>query len=200
MKTFGWLGLFAAGSLAVATFGVNASAPAATPARAADSYEIDASHSAAIFSIKHFGAGNFYGRFNDIKGTFTPDGDKSTIDITVQADSIDTNNDKRDQHLKGPDFFNTKQFPTLTFKSKSVKGAKDHLEITGDFTMHGVTKSITITATHTGEGKDAWGGYRSGYEAKFKIKRADYGINYMPQGLGDDVEIIIALEGVKKKE
>jgi polyisoprenoid-binding protein YceI len=173
-------------------------------ARSADNYGIDPGHAAAIFRINHQGFSYTYGRFNKISGVFTIDKDdagKGSISVEIQAESIDTDLDKRDQHLRGPDFLNSKQFPTLTFKSKAIKKAGDNkLSVTGNFTLHGVTKSITIDVDKVGEGLNGRGEYRAGFETTFKIKRSDYGMTYGIKkggGIGDEVTIILSFEGVK---
>lgn len=122
-----------------------ASSPAAAPAPAqaaanATTYEIDDVHSAAFFRVQHLGAGQFWGRINDISGSFTTAGsgpEGVSFDITVKVDSIDTGTKKLDDHLRSPDFFNTKEFPAMTFKSTGVKKGSNGLELTGDFTMRG---------------------------------------------------------------
>lgn len=168
-------------------------------ASAAEKFKVDDVHSSVIFRINHVGAGNFYGRFNKVSGSFTIDEgspDASLIDVTVAADSLDTNNDGRDKHLKGPDFFNAKQFPELKFKSKSFKKNGDKaFDVTGDLTCHGVTKPITVKIEQTGT-SDAMG-HRSGIETMFTINRTDYGMGAMPDKLGTEVRLIVALEGVK---
>lgn len=173
----------------------------AAPAVAADTYEIDASHSTVLFRVKHLNVSYFHGRFNKLSGKIVWDEDPQKIEIAVKIDasSVDTNNEKRDQHLRNPDFFNSKQFPVITFQSTGVKKLEgDHYEVTGDLTFHGVKKSITTKFEFTGAGKDPWGGVRAGGEAVFTISRSDFGIDYMPDGLGDDVRITVAIEGVKK--
>lgn len=175
---------------------------AAVPALAMPSFKVDAVHSTVLFKVKHMNAGYSYGRFNDIDGTFSYDeknADKMSFDVTVKTESVDTGNAKRDQHLKAPDFFHAKQYPTLSFKSKKIKYLGDEtFEVVGDLTCRGVTKEITVKLMHTGESKDPRGGHRCGFETTFTIKRADYGMNYMPGGLGGDVQITVALEGVAK--
>lgn len=170
---------------------------------AADDYTIDAAHTGAVFHINHLGVSHTHGRFNDISGTLSideKDPTKNQIKVVIKADSIDTNNKKRDDHLRSPDFFNAKQFPTLEFTSKSWKKTGDKtFDVTGTFTLHGVSKEITVPVTKIGEGKDPWGGYRIGYDAKFTIKRGDYGINFMPDGLGAEVPITVSIEAIKKK-
>jgi len=169
---------------------------------AAETFEVDTVHSTVLFRIKHMNVSWFYGRFTDITGTLMVDTKKpeaSTIEIKVKTDSIQTDNEKRNAHLKSPDFFAAKQYPELTFKSTSAKSVGDGaIEMKGDLTCHGVTKPLTVTLQKVGEAKDPRGGVRAGYETKFNIKRSDFGMDFMPGGLGDDIEIIVSLEGVKK--
>ena len=170
-------------------------------AAAADNYNVDKVHSSVLFRIQHLGVSYVWGRFNDISGTFTIDEaapDKSVVDITVKTESVDTDDAKRDKHLRSPDFFIAKTFPVMTFKSTSVKSdGKDHLAVTGELTLHGVTKTVTIPVTRIGTGKDPWGGTRTGFEGELTIKRSDYGVSYMPGGLGEDVRLVLGIEGVR---
>jgi len=164
-------------------------------------YKIDGVHSAVIFKVGHLGISNTWGRFDSIEGTlkFRDSGEGAAIDITVNADSINTGDAKRDGHLKGPDFFSTKEFPTITFKSKSWKktGGATY-DVTGDLTLHGVTKSVTIPVSKVGEGKDPWGGYRIGFDGVLKFKRTDFGMNKMVGPAGDEVTLHIGIEGMRK--
>jgi polyisoprenoid-binding protein YceI len=170
---------------------------------AAESYEIDPVHSTVIFKVQHFGAGYSYGRFNTLKGSFQYDEkdlSKSNIEIAIQADSVDTGNAQRDTHLKGA-FFNAAQFPAITFKSTKVeKGDKDGLlKVTGDLTLMGVTKPVTLDVKHVGAAEDPMKSFRRGFETSLTIKRSDYGMKTMlDKNIGDEVTLIIALEGVKK--
>ena len=163
-------------------------------------YEIDPGHSSVVFCVTHFGVSKFYGRFNEISGSLNVNVDdpaSNEISIKIPAKSVDTNSKDRDEHLMGPDFFNAKEFANITFESTSVEAgeADGMFVVTGDLTMHGVTKEITIEAMHTGEGETRFG-YRTGFEAKFTVQRSDFGMSYgLPGALGDDVEIIFALEG-----
>lgn len=174
---------------------------AGTPALALDSYKLDPVHSHAMFKILHLGVGYQYGRFNDIQGTVWVDEAhpaNSKVEVVIQTASVDTKAAKRDEHLRSADFFNAKQFPTLSFKSTQVVGAgKDLYKVTGNLTLHGVTKPISLTFHKTGQGKDPWGGYRMGGEATFTVNRNDYGISFMPDGLGKDVTLMLSFEGVK---
>ena len=171
----------------------------ANVARAADNYAVDPVHSSVIFKIFHFNMAPFYGRIDAPGGKFVLDGEKSTFEIELNVDKIYTGNEKRDAHLKGPDFFNAKEFPKITFKSNSVKVQGDSgFEASGDLTVHGVTKPLTVKIEKTGQGKDPMGKERAGLAATFMVKRSDFGVNYMPQGLGDEVTLMIGIEGLKE--
>jgi polyisoprenoid-binding protein YceI len=171
-----------------------------TFAIAADTYKIDPEHSVVIYRVTHFNVGNAYGRFNDPTGTVVydkADPSKSTFTFEVKTDNVDTDNEKRDAHLKSPDFFDAKQFPTITFKSTSVKADGDNLQLTGDLNLHGVTKSITFPIKKTGETDTGKMGYRTGWEAQVDLKRSDYGMTGMQGPIGDDVHLVISFEAVK---
>ena len=186
-------------SLAITSLAITSLAIVAPSARAVgEGYKVDPVHSVVLFKVKHFGAGNYYGRFNDVSGTIvldSKDPSKSVVELQVKADSIDTANQKRDQHLKGPDFFNVKQFPIIAFKAKDVKkSGKDTYEVTGDLTLHGVTKELKIQAEHVGTGKGMEGEERAGFEASFKLKRSDFGMKFMIGPVGDEIQVIASLE------
>jgi polyisoprenoid-binding protein YceI len=177
-------------------------AVSALPARAADAYQVDPVHSAVLFRINHLGIGNIYGRFNSFSGTFAFD-DKNPADckleMEVKVDSIDSGNGMRDGHLKGPDFFAAKQFPTMSFKSTAMKALDEKTyEVSGDLTLHGVTKPLTVKVERIGSGKDPrTGSPRTGWETTFRIKRSDFGMKYLLEGVGDEVQVIVAVEGVR---
>jgi len=164
-----------------------------------ESFKVDAVHSVVLFRIKHLGVSYFYGRFNDVSGSFAVGGDGAgEVDITIRADSIDTNSEKRDGHLKGPDFFSVKQFPTITFRSrKLVHKGGDHYQATGTLTLHGVSKEITVDLERVGSGT-AMGAYRTGFEGTFTVSRSAHGMNWRPEALGDDVRLIVAIEGTRQ--
>ena len=172
--------------------------------RAAEMFKVDPVHSAVVFRIGHFNIGQIYGRFNltEQAGKFVIDQEKpenSTFEIVIEAGNIDTANQKRDDHLRSPDFFNVKQFPQITFKSTSVKSAGDNVyEVTGDLTLHGVTRPITLIVNKLGEGKDPMGNYRAGLAVEFSVKRSDYGMDFMLQGIADEVHLMIGIEGTKQ--
>ncbi|MDB5326139.1 MAG: hypothetical protein JWM57_1708 [Phycisphaerales bacterium] len=166
---------------------------------AADSFKVDPVHSSVIFSAHHAGAGYVFGRFNEVSGTFTldtADYTKSTVEAEVKTDSVDTNNDKRNAHLKSPDWFNSKQYPAITFKSTAVEKTDDTtLKVTGDLTLHGVTKSVSFPLQLTGRGEFPAGTKRAGVLAEVKVNMSDYGIKGMPGAVGDEIKLTVAFEG-----
>jgi polyisoprenoid-binding protein YceI len=180
----------------------------ASPALAADTYQLDKAHTTVGFQVRHIFT-MLGGKFQDFSGTIKVDRAKpesSSVEFTIQAASIFTNEPKRDEHLKSPDFFDVASHPTITFKSTSVKpGANNVYQVTGDLTMRGVTKSITIPVTFLGEGKDPWGNEKIGFETSTTLNRKDYGINWnktLDQGgvlVGDEVKVQVSVEANKAK-
>jgi polyisoprenoid-binding protein YceI len=171
---------------------------AAGSLRAADTYKLDPVHTSVIFRVNHFGVSYVYGRFDEASGTFSVDDKSPSFDITVNAESVDTNNKQRDTHLKSADFFSVKEFPTLTFKSTSVASSGDKkFDVTGDLTMHGVTKSITASIEFVGAA-DTKMGARAGYEAHLSVKRSDFGMDKWLPAVGDEIQVTVSLEGVKQ--
>ncbi len=179
-----------------------------TVARAADTYNVDKGHSEVSFKVKHL-LGKVPGRFNDFSGTIVFDPAKpetSSVEFAIKATSIDTANGDRDGHLRSADFFDVEKFPEITFKSTAVKVvAPNRFQVTGAFTMHGVTKTIILPVEYLGEAKDPWGNTKAGYAAETVINRKDYGIVWnksLDTGgtlLGEEVEIAINLEVGKAK-
>ncbi len=184
-----------------------AAAAAASPLFAADTYTVDKVHSDVTFQVRHF-VSKVRGSFTDFEGTIQMDPANppaSSVVFTIKAASISTRNEGRDKHLNSPDFFDTASFPEITFKStKVVPAGKDTYDVTGNFTMRGVTKQITLPVTFTGIAKDPRGGERAGFELATTINRKDYGVNFnkvLDNGslmLSDDVAVTISLETVKK--
>ncbi len=166
-------------------------------AQAGETYQVDPIHSSVHFKVSHKGAGYVFGRFNELSGTFNLDRKNpanSSVELTVKAGSVDTGFEKRDQHLASPDFFNAKQFPTITFKSTKVKPTgKETAQVTGDLTLLGKTRPVTVSVRHSGTNGDL-----AGFETTFKIKRTDWGMKFMAGPLGDEVELMVAVEGGKK--
>lgn len=167
-------------------------------------YDVDSVHSTALFRVQHAGAGLFWGRFNDVNGkvTYTPDKDEHfSFNIDIDLASVDSGNEKLDQHLKSPDFFNAKEFEKMTFKSTEVERLGQNVwDVTGDLTLNGITKKVIAVVRFTGTAELM--GRRAGFEAEFDIKRSDFEHNYGIENgaLGDKTRIIVGLEVVKAKE
>lgn len=166
---------------------------------AAETLTVDAVHSTILFRIKHLNTSLAWGRFNDMSGTWTLEGDKPSVEVLIKADSIDTANDKRDQHLKGPDFFNAKQFPDISFKSTKVtKSGDGKYLLDGMLTLRGVEKPLRLELVKTGAGVNMMARKIVGYETTFTIKRSDFGMKFLVGPLADEVLVIAAFElGVK---
>jgi polyisoprenoid-binding protein YceI len=176
---------------------------AAAPAMAAD-YKIDSdnAHASVIFKVSHLGFSWIIGRFDKFSGTFSFDDktpDASKIKVDVDTTSVDTNLALRDKHLRGVDLLDTDKYPTAAFESTSIKSSSPtKATITGNLTLHGVTKEIVIDAEHVGGGKDPWGGYRDGFTGTTKITLADFGILRNLGPATKDVELILNIEGIRQ--
>jgi polyisoprenoid-binding protein YceI len=172
------------------------------PADAAEVYEVDPAHTYVLFRVNHLGIGYSYGRLITPTGTFTVDdssGGNGTIDVQVLAENIFTGVEKRDNHLKSPDFFNAKKFKVISFKSTSFKKVSENTyEITADITLLGKTRSVNLTAIQTGIGKDPYGSFRRGFESTFTLKRSDFGMDFMLGGVSDEVQVTISVEGIRQ--
>ncbi len=168
---------------------------------AADVYTADLAHSTIAFKIKHLGISTVGGQFKDYTGKVNFDKEspeKSSVEVVVKTASVDTSSDKRDTHLRSEDFFNVAKYPTMSFKSTAVKKINDTIyEVTGNFTLLAVTKSLTVQFTDVAFGKGPKGEDRAGGETKFTIKRSDFGMNKLIGPVGDDVTIELSFEAVK---
>ena len=173
----------------------------------AQNYVIDNSHTSIIFGVSHLGYSYTYGRFNQTRGNYMLDPANpaaSQFQLLIDATSIDTNDQKRDEHLKGPDFFSVKQFPVISFQSTSVKVEKspeggEIYNISGKLTLHGVTRDVTLPVQKLGEGPGPRGNdYRSGFICKSQIKRSDYGMSNMVPHIGDEIAITVSFEGIRQ--
>lgn len=177
-----------------------------TPFISAQDYKIDTSHSAIIFGIKHMGLGNNYGRFNSFDGSISYDENNvsaSSLNVTVKAASIDTDNKKRDAHLRNADFFDAGTYPTMTFTSKSFKktSEKGVYDVTGTLTLLGTSKDISIKLTKVGQGIHFFTKKPAvGFETRFSISRKDFkfGKGRASGSLGDQVNLIVAFEALAK--
>lgn len=164
----------------------------------AETYEVDTVHTSVVFRIVHLGVAPFYGRFNKTTGSFTlQEGGTGAVEITIDATSVDTANEKRDGHLKSPDFFSVEQYPEITFKGEVKHVSGSTYEAKGTLSLHGVSKEITIPLERLGS-VEAMGAYRTGFEGSFTVKRSDYGMNWNPGALGDEVKLMLGVEGTRK--
>jgi polyisoprenoid-binding protein YceI len=181
---------------------------AAPLAAALETYDIDAVHSGINFKVRHLFT-NVPGRFGEFSGTLQYDAEKpqnSTIEIVIQAASIDTDNDRRDEHLRSADFLETETYPTITFKSTKIEPAEkaNHYKVTGEFTLHGVTRTIVIDVELLGFGEFPGMGHRGGFHAATTINRQDFGVKWnrvLDVGgavLGDEVHIECPIEVVRQ--
>lgn len=175
----------------------------------AGGWTIDPAHSSARFAIRHMMISNVNGSFGKVTGNVQYDGKnlpKANVEATIDVNSIDTNEPKRDEHLRSKDFFDAEKYPTITFKSKKVIQDKEGFKILGTLTMHGVSKDVTLDAEPMGPIVNAHGKTRTGTSATTKINRKDFGISYnaaLDNGgamVGDDVKITLDVEMVKSEE
>jgi polyisoprenoid-binding protein YceI len=175
----------------------------------AATWQIDPDHSSFQFKVRHLMVSNVKGNFTKSKGVVTIDDQDMTnmkIELTVDAASVSTDHAKRDEHLRGRDFFDVAKYPTITFVSKKViKDGPDRLKVIGDLAIHGITKEITVDVEGpTPEVKDPWGGFRRGATATTRINRKDFGLTWnraLETGgvvVGDEVNIYVEVELVKK--
>lgn len=168
---------------------------------AADEYAFDPVHSSITFKARHLDISWIHGRFNEAEGKFAidkQDPGKCRFQFSIKVDSVDTANKARDEHLRQPDYFDTKQFPTIDFRSTSVKAVKGGYEVTGDFTMHGKTKQVTLTI-EGGKEAEFMGTKRIGFSTHLQLKRSDYGFDKTQIGLiGDEALVYVDFEGARK--
>ena len=173
---------------------------AAAPTQATP-YSLDPVHSTVLFKVKHLETSWSYGRFNTIAGELSFDEQKpetSTVKCTIDVDSIDTNSKERDGHLKSPDFFSAREFPKITFKSTRVARKKEAYSVSGELTLHGVTKSVTFEMQKVGQTKAPEPiGERIGFFAVTTIKRSEFGMESYLDMLSDEVEVTLSIEGTK---
>ena len=178
-----------------------------TPTTATSTWNIDPAHSAAEFKVKHMMISNVRGKFGGISGVlhrFEADHTKSTLEVSIDASTVNTQDAQRDGHLKGPDFFHVEKFPAMTFKSTHIEKKGDGFAVTGDMMIHGVTKPVVLSVEEVSEpAKDPWGNTRIGLSATAKINRKDFGLTWntaLETGgvlVGDDVAITLDVQLIK---
>ena len=188
-----------AAALCLATTAFASTAPAPAPA---GTYKIDAAHSGAFFEVGHLGGvSRFMGRFRDLSGELVVDApEKSRVKVEVKTDSVDSNHDGLDKHLRSPDFFSAVQYPTMTFTSTGLTlNPAGEGTLAGNLTLRGVTRPVTFKLRHVGTGKGMKGEQRVGYVATGTIRRTDFGVNFgAPNAATDDVDLRINIEAVKQ--
>ena len=165
-------------------------------------YKLDPAHTAVVFIVDHLGFSKAVGSFNTVAGELSFDkdaADKSSLSVTIDTASVDTNHAKRDEHLKSPDFFNVKEFPKMTFKSTKIEKTGDKTgKLHGDLTLLGVTKPVVLDVTFNKDGVSPASKLDTvGFSARGTIKRSDFGMKYGVPNIGDDIQIIIESEAVK---
>ncbi len=181
--------------------GASILAIAAASVQAAD-YTIDsaAAHASINFRIQHLGYSWLTGRFDSFSGSFSfdesaPEG--SSVSVEIDTASVNSNLGERDNHLRSPDFLDVAAFPTATFESTSMDISGESAAITGNLTLHGVTKEIVISADYVGSGDDPWGGYRAGFVGSTTLSLADFGINFNLGPASEEVELTLNIEGIR---
>ena len=169
-------------------------------------WKLDPSHTTVEFSAKHLMITTVKGRITDVEGTIYADENdpaNSSVDVALKAATLDTRTEQRDNHLRSADFLDVENFPAITFKSTKIEGDRNEFRLTGDLTIRGVTKPITLDVTFEGQTKDPWGGERIGFSATGKIDRRDFGLTWnvlLETGgltVGNDIKINVEVEAVK---
>ena len=177
----------------------------APPLLAAETYVIDTKgmHASINFEIPHLGYSLLTGRFNRFSGKFTYDREypsASSVSVVIETGSVDSNHAERDKHLRGKDFLNSKKYPEATFVSSSFsENDSGTIEMTGDFTLNGVSRPLMIHLRKIGEGEDPWGGYRMGFSGKTSFLLTDFGIMKSLGEHSKEVVLLLNVEGVREK-
>jgi len=169
---------------------------------AAGTYAVDTVHSGVLFRVMHNNVAPFWGRFDRFSGELVVDPAEPgnySVRLTIDAESVSTGNEKRDQHLRHTDFFSVKEFPEVSFASESVvpEGSSDYL-VKGQLTLLGRTRPVTMTITRTGAGPGPRDSQLLGFEGSFTILRSDFGMDYGQGSLGDEVRVTLAIEAVRR--
>ncbi len=178
---------------------ITAVAMAASAAAQSTTGQIDPNHTAAQFSVRHLAVSTVRGAFTKVTGSAKvdpADPSKDSLEATIEAGSVDTRVEMRDKDLRSPNFLEVDKYPTITFHSKQAKVAGDgKLQITGDLTIHGITKEVVLDVEGPSAAiKDPWGNQRIGASASTKISRKDFGVNGLPAVVGDEITIAIDAE------
>ena len=186
-----------------ALFGMGAYADLSPAMAESATYEIDPGHTGLYFQVNHVGYTNMFGRFNEMSGTvvFDPDDPTSgSLELTIEANSVDTNHGERDDHLRSPDFFNTGEFPEITFTSTAIEVTGENTgTVTGDFTMLGVTNPVTMDVTFNQIAPYPFveGQTRVGFSATGLLNRTDFGMTFGSGGIGDEITLYVEVEAFR---
>jgi polyisoprenoid-binding protein YceI len=191
--------------LTIATLWLTYAAAPATGLAATENYNIDPAHTSVVFSVSHNGQSFVYGLFRQVQGQYQLDQiypANSRFRVSIPVESLDTNNAERDKHLRSADFFNSQQFPTITFDSTSVTQSRSGndvaYEITGNLTMHGVTRQVTIPLKLLDAGPGLRNDYRTGFWGQLELKRSDFDMNNLLNIVGDKIGITVSFEGIRQ--
>ena len=175
----------------------------ATAERTRTTWKIDPAHSNVGFAVRHLMITTVRGRFSGVEGIVVHDGTdpaRSSVEVIIDPATIDTREPQRDAHLRSADFFDVEKFPTLTFRSTGLEGGGERFKLSGDLTIHGVTRPVVLDVEPEGQVKDGWGGVRSGFTATTRIKRSDFGLTWnqlLEAGgvtVSDDVKISLDIQ------
>ena len=181
-----------------------------TPETSTTTWQIDPSHSEVGFSVKHLMISTVRGRFSGVQGTITIDDEdvtRSSVDVEIDASTIDTREEKRDAHLRSPDFFAVEKYPTIRFRSSRIEPlGGDRLRITGDLTIRDVTREVVLEGADEGRGRDPWGGERAGFSATGTIDRREFGLTWnqaLETGgvlVSNDIKLVVEAQAVKAQQ
>lgn len=201
---FAAAGAVAASLVGVAAFALPSEVANTSSVTRADAFAVDNTHSSVLFSVDYFDVAKFWGRFNTVEGSYIIDMDapsSSQLDISVKAESVDSNNADRDKHLRNPDFFDARNHPNIRFVAESFRAIDDDtVRATGTLTFRGKSVPLSVDLDYFGNGPDAWGNDRSGFQGAFTINRSEFGSTYGidNNALADEVTLTVAITGTRK--
>lgn len=175
------------------------------PALAAEKYEFDKAHTQILFFVSHLGFSMSEGEFLEYDGELIIDRENpenSSVDVTIQTESIDMDHEKWEEHMKNEDFFHVTEFPTMTFESTNVEVTGENTaQLTGDLTLLGTTNPVTLDVVHNKSGENPFSGkYIAGFSATGQLLRSEFGMDYGLPGIGDEVEIRLEVEAIRKDQ
>lgn len=176
---------------------------AAEQAQGPATYDVDPAHTSVYFNVEHMNISHVFGRFDEPSGTYELDaeGHPTNLEFAVAVKSVNTGNEKRDDHLRSDDFFNVEKFPTFTLKSTTIEQAEMGMyQVTADLTLHGVTKPVEFMMRKGGGVTDPMGNFRTGFGTQLTIDRRDFGLDAWQGMVGNDITLMLAWEGIRQKD